>query len=348
MYKNKNQILDDFFELGLSKYGDFIVKKEFLSNYDIIDFHTHIFESVSGNIPSLFRKKKYNNISFFDYSPYPGGIYNLDLNEIEYRKWPANLLSKEGILAIWYNMGLPAFKIARNATLERMNDDMAELSINQSVILPINTVKYDNTEDLIKLTKNNKKHIIFGSIHPYEERIDEKIEHYLKNSIKGFKINPHIMQVNIDDAKMIKLLKVLSKTKLPIISCSGYQLPEKIKNVPKSIIKQLSTQRIKKFQKVLNEIDPQIFIFAHGGLYEYLDVIKIMKDFPFTYVDISTQNKNTIKIFIDEIGSKRILFGSDYPYLSPAFTILSVLHATKNESERKTIFSENAKRILKC
>jgi len=72
-----------------------------------------------------------------------------------------------------------------------------------------------------------------------------------------------------------------------------------------------------------------------------------MKDFPFTYVDISTQTRDTIKIFIDEIGSERILFGSDYPYLSPAFTILSVLYATNIERERKNIFSDNAKKILK-
>ena len=49
---------------------------------------------------------------------------------------------------------------------------------------------------------------------------------------------------------------------------------------------------------------------------------------------------------IDEIGSDRILFGTDYPFVTQAFSILSVLRATDIEQERVNIFSENAKKLL--
>ena len=56
-----------------------------------------------------------------------------------------------------------------------------------------------------------------------------------------------------------------------------------------------------------------------------------MNKYPNTYTDISIQPAANIKKLIDEIGSERILFGTDYPFVSQAFSILSVLRATDIE-----------------
>ncbi len=50
---------------------------------------------------------------------------------------------------------------------------------------------------------------------------------------------------------------------------------------------------------------------------------------------------------IGNLGVNRLLFGSDYPYLSPTLTILSVLKATDSNIEREKIFSGNAKYLLR-
>ena len=71
-----------------------------------------------------------------------------------------------------------------------------------------------------------------------------------------------------------------------------------------------------------------------------------MNKYPNIYTDISIQPAANIKKLIDEIGSDRILFGTDYPFVSQAFSILSVLRATDIEQERVNIFSENAKKLL--
>ena len=49
---------------------------------------------------------------------------------------------------------------------------------------------------------------------------------------------------------------------------------------------------------------------------------------------------------IKEIGSERVLFGRDYPFVTQALSILSVLRATDDEQERINIFSKNAKTLL--
>lgn len=347
LFDSKEEIIAKYKELGLTSKGDFKVKENIISKYKIIDFHTHVFEAVSGNFPSFLKKSKDSNCSFFDISAYPGGINYFDFDKVGYKRWPINLFGISGLKTLWYNMGLPALMVAKNATYKRLLCDLEELSIDKAVILSINTRDFNCTEKILNYNRDVEKTIIFGSLHPYEDNLDEKIDSFISRGIKGFKINPHIMDVDICDPKMINLIKKLSKKDLPIISCSGYQLPSYVKNVPAKVNRLLTTQRISKFKRILDTIKGSTFIFAHGGIEENDRLISLMKEYSNTYTDISTQNITNIKSMINELGSKRLLFGSDYPYLSPAFTILSVLKATESEEERKNIFSDNARCILK-
>lgn len=72
-----------------------------------------------------------------------------------------------------------------------------------------------------------------------------------------------------------------------------------------------------------------------------------MKLFPKTYVEISTQPPDKIRQLISEVGSERILYGTDYPAFNHAFSIVSVLRATSSYEDRRNIFSSNAKRLLR-
>ena len=76
-------------------------------------------------------------------------------------------------------------------------------------------------------------------------------------------------------------------------------------------------------------------------------MIDLLKKHQNVYTDNSIQPAEHIKTLINEIGYGRILFGTDYPFVTQAFSILSVLRATKNENERIFIFSKNAKRLLR-
>jgi len=155
--------------------------------------------------------------------------------------------------------------------------------------------------------------------------------------------------VSNDCDKSIALLKELAKTKLPIMSCSGIGLPEEMLNsaVPtKQTKKEVMTQHLPKFEKVLDCITDTTFILAHSGCFDFDYVIGIMKKYPNVYTDISIQPAANIRELLGEVGSKRILFGTDYPFVTQAFSILSVLRATSDEQERRDIFCENAKKLL--
>lgn len=120
-----------------------------------------------------------------------------------------------------------------------------------------------------------------------------------------------------------------------------------IGKIPKGIRRNLETQNINRFYNVLKAIPDMTFIFSHGGIYQTNELIELMKLYPNTYVEISTQPRENTKILINKLGSERILYGTDYPAFNHAFSIVSVLRATVSDNERKNIFAENAKRLLK-
>ncbi len=189
--------------------------------------------------------------------------------------------------------------------------------------------------------------IPFASIHPLEGDIEVKIDKYVSGGARGFKINPHVQRVGIDDGSMIELVKRLSKTRLPILSCSGLAIPAHyLGHFPGSFRRSVEMQNINRYEKLLGLIPDHPFIFAHGGLEQNGELVALMKKFPNTCADISTQTVENIRRMIDEIGSRRLLFGSDYPFFNQAFPIVSVLRATDNHSDRRAIFSGNARRLL--
>ncbi len=81
------------------------------------------------------------------------------------------------------------------------------------------------------------------------------------------------------------------------------------------------------------------FILAHSGCFEFENMVNLLKNHQNVYTDISIQPAEHIKTLIEKTGSERILFGTDYPFVTQAFSILSVLRATKNEDDRTFIFS---------
>lgn len=95
-----------------------------------------------------------------------------------------------------------------------------------------------------------------------------------------------------------------------------------------------------------------VFVAAHPG--EYGEFIRHMKRMAFSsnyYLDLSGYGifrHGMLRHAIDEFGAERFLYGSDYPTCNPGMYIGGVLlDSLIKDSEKKLIFADNAKRLLK-
>jgi predicted TIM-barrel fold metal-dependent hydrolase len=344
--KTKAELMKQIPELHLTDTNDFCLSEDVIGRYEVIDFHTHVLQSVGGYIPRLLKRKRRGGACLFDLSGYPGRMENFDFGKVGYRVWPETLLSVSGLRDILAHAGPRAIAAIRSATPSRLLKDMASQHIGKSVILPINAKDHNCALDLLHAVNSEKAFVPFASVHPLEKDIERKIAMYVSLGIKGFKINPHVMKVAVDDPAMIDAVGRMAETGLPVVSCSGLQLPGSVRGVPAGIARQLETQNIERFGRLLSQVPGVKLVLAHGGLEQNALLIELMKKYPHTYTDISTQPARNIRRMVDELGSERLLFGSDYPYFNQCFPLLSVLKATVDENDRTRILSLNAKSLL--
>ena len=93
------------------------------------------------------------------------------------------------------------------------------------------------------------------------------------------------------------------------------------------------------------------FVAAHPGERDSLLAhIERMKKYPNLYLDISGTGVfryHAIKYLVSEVGSERVLFGSDYPICNPGVYVGGLLSEGFTEGELENIFSNNAKRLLR-
>lgn len=347
--KKKYIILSQNEELELASNGDFIIKKELAEKYEIIDFHCHTYEGLFQLFPPFLQKKKTDlNKSLMDLSCFPFSIGLFDINKIYFSGCPTRLFSLDGI-----RTKLKLFTgvfVLNYATTEKLLKDMDNNCISKAVIQQINPPNKNSADIMEEIVTQNERLYTFGAVHPLDENIDSKIKHYMNLHIKGWKINPHVCGFSIDCEKSLALIEKLSKTGLPILCCSGIGLPQDVlsSNIPsKQTKKDVLNQKMEKYARVLDVFPDTTFILAHSGCFEFEKMVDLLKNHQNVYTDISVQPAEHIKILIREIGYERILFGTDYPFVTQAFSILSVLRATKNEIERTFIFSKNAKRLLR-
>lgn len=347
--KKKYIILSENQELELTSNGDFIIKKELAENYEIIDFHCHSYEGLFQLFPPFLQKKKtVFNKSLMDLSCFPFSIDLFDLNKIYFSDCPTKLFSLDGIQTK-IKLFTGAF-VLNYATTKKLLKDMDDNCISQAVIQQINPPNKNSADIMEEIVTQNERLYTFGAIHPFDKNIDSKINHYMNLHIKGWKINPHVCGFSIDCEKSLTLMEKLSRTGLPILCCSGLGLPQDVllTNIPsKQTKKDVLNQKLDKYERVLDIFPNTIFILAHSGCFEFEKMVDLLKNHQNVYTDISIQPAKHIKTLINEIGYERILFGTDYPFVTQAFSILSVLRATNNENERTFIFSKNAKRLLR-
>ena len=196
--------------------------------------------------------------------------------------------------------------------------------------------------ETINFLKNNLK-FAYGYLVYNPHHINKSIsiieKNYGKNNIVGVKMHPEDHQCFITDSRYEKLWKIASSKDIPIVSHTwNPDVPSKYQKYADALL----------FEKIIKKFPKLKVILGHAGAkdYYYFEVIKMLKrnKEKNIYVDLAGDifYRGMVELFVKEIGSEKILFGTDTPWIDPTFTVINVINSEISKKDKEDIFYNNA------
>ena len=172
----------------------------------------------------------------------------------------------------------------------------------------------------------------------------DELEDKLAKGASGFKLHPAELAFYPTNPALWPVYRRCEELGVPVLSHAGeFFLP-------------MESARLRFFLPVLEAFPRLKLVLAHLGKPDYDEARQIAATFPNAYFDTSTaitggQHAHQLSAgesvrLIREIGVERMLFGSDFPWLSQERDIEFIAGLGLSDGERRAVLGENAARLL--
>ena len=173
-----------------------------------------------------------------------------------------------------------------------------------------------------------------------------EIDHKLKWGARAVKLHPVAQEFYANDRAMWPIYRKCEQERLPIIFHCGKMMTEGLPDYAHPDL----------FYEILEAFPKLRVILAHMGGGFWQEAIKLAKGFPDnvyfdTAIAISAapipdflrlSDEQAIEM-IREIGVRRVMFGSDFPWINPGADIARIKRLDLNEQEKLMILGDNAR-----
>lgn len=217
--------------------------------------------------------------------------------------------------------------------MDNLGIDIACVAHN-AAILP-GDIKWGNDRVIEAIQKYPGRFIGYCAISPfYPEDIPGELDRCFRiDGIKAIKIVPSIHERTM----AYKSYKIL------------YEYAAR--NGCHVLVHVYSVEEIRNMDKYASEYPNVDFIMAHmGGEVAHMEfAIDVLNRHDNVYGDfaVSRSWEGIVEWFVREVGSKKLLFGSDMPWFDPRPTLSRIALADISEEEKRDILGLNMKKILK-
>ena len=234
------------------------------------------------------------------------------------------------------------FTPCTDGTVTGLTKKMDEFGVDISVLQPVIT-KASQLESLNRWAASvqSDKIISFGGIFPHTETYKADIDFVASLGLKGLKFHVEYQNFIVDEPKMLRIYDYAFEKGLIVLHHAGYD----------PAFKPPFRSSPKQFRNIARQMRGGVLIAAHfGGQSQWNDVEEYIVG-ENIYIDTSMGSKYYPKEQFERIvrahGADKVLFASDSPWSCADEEIDAINSSNLSASEKKMIFSENAKRLLK-
>jgi uncharacterized protein len=163
-----------------------------------------------------------------------------------------------------------------------------------------------------------EKIIGFGAIDPAVEPIEETLQEIIRLKLRGVKLGPIYQNIHPTDPRMMQVYEFCQTNKLPILIHQGTTF---VRTGPLKFALPIL------LEDVAIEFPRLKMIIAHLGHPWIADTLVLIRKHPHLYSDISAlhyrpwQFYNALMAAQEYRVTAKILFGTDYPFTTPADSI---------------------------
>ena len=240
-------------------------------------------------------------------------------------------------IGIFYDikMEMPA------GTAEQLLEDGKRAGISRFVVHSVATTAHQvrSINEFIKRECDlHPEFIGFITLHQdlTEEEVFKEVEWALANNMHGIKLHPDFQKFNIDDEAVEKFYRA-ADGKLPILFHVGDDMYDYSK--PRRLV------------KIAKKYPGVTFIAAHFGGYRCWDDSPLYVGLDNVYFDTCSSlpfiSAEKAKELIELLGAERFFFATDFPMWDAKTELERFNKIPLTDEERKKIFSENIKKLLK-
>ncbi len=180
------------------------------------------------------------------------------------------------------------------------------------------------------------KLIGFGALHPDFENIRGEVSRMESLGLRGIKLHPDFQRFDLDDERAFPIYEIAEERGLPILFHIGdtrqdFSSPERLLNVMKKFP---ALKAIGAHLCGWSMWDRGAELFAHSGVYAECSS------------SLYALSPEPAAELIREIGSDRVMWGTDYPMWNAKEEIGRFNKLPLTAEEREDILSRNALRLL--
>lgn len=226
-------------------------------------------------------------------------------------------------------------------TVEEIKSDLLRAGISRACGSVIHSVKGESFDEIRKL---NDEALL----------IKEKLGEFY---IPGIHIHPKFVKKSCEELKRmhdkgVRLVGELVPYYMGWNDYYDHNLHEIYECIQQfDMLVNIHTQSEESMEMAVKTFPHINFVAAHPGnkdsLFRHLEYMKKYENY---YLDLSGTGifrYGSIKYAVNEVGSDRFLFGTDYPICNPKMYVEAVLYERLKDQNYEDIFSGNAKRLLK-